>query len=136
VQPELPEGTTFAIKDEFWLYEIQRKAPYWGKIHHAITPSVKQGISISKYKYIKSIPAGTRFEVVSSRRDYASRQLIYFVKPVNYDDPEYGSVLIEMSRQSMLEELHRRSPFGLTQAYKYLRLDMSLFKDFTYPDKR
>gem|GEM_PF-4751746 len=41
-----------------------------------------------------------------------------------------------MSRQSMLEELHRRSPFGLTQAYKYLRLDMSLFKDFTYPDKR
>jgi len=131
---ELPIGTTFSIKHDFWVYEIQGRLPYSEGIRYLMQTSTGGGIGSGKYKYTTTFPAGVRLEVVSLIKK-GKRKWFYVVKTVDYKDPKIGNVPIVIAEWSMLEvPWGRRGPLG-GQATETTRLDPDLFTDFSYPEQ-
>jgi|GEM_PF-1020939 len=131
---ELPIGTTFAIKHDFWVYEIQGRLPYGEGTRYLMQTSTGGGIGSGKYKYTTSIPEGTRLEVVSLIKK-SKRKWFYVVKAVNYENPKLGNAPIVIAEWSMLEvPWGRRGPLG-DQPIETTQLDPDLFTDFIYPSQ-
>jgi len=134
IRDELPVGTTFAIKHDFWVYEIQGRLPYGEGLHYLMQTSTGGGIGSGKYKYTTTFPAGTRLEVVSLIKK-SKRQWFYVIKAVGYKNPKAGDTPIVIAEWSMLQvPWGRRGPLG-GQPIQTTRLDPDLFTDFSYPDK-
>jgi len=134
IREELPTGTTFAIKYDFWIYEIRGRHPYGDDVRYLMQTSTGGGIGSGKYKYTATFPAGTRLEVVLLIKK-SKRKWFYVVKTVDYEDSRIGNVPIGIAEWSMLEiPWGRRGPLG-GQPTQTIRLDPDLFSDFSYPEK-
>jgi len=131
---ELPTGTTFAIKDDFWVYEIRGRHPYGDDIRYLMQTSTGGGIGSEKYKYTTTIPVGTRLKVVSLIKK-SKRKWFYVIKAVSYENPKIGDAPIVIAEWSMLEvPWGRRGPLG-DQPIETTQLDPDLFTDFVYPSQ-
>jgi len=134
IRDELPVGTTFVIKHDFWIYEIQGRLPYGEELRYLMQTSTGGGIGSGKYKYTTTFPAGTRLEVVSLIKK-TKLKWFYVVKSVNYKNSQIGNVPVVIAEWSMLQvPWGRRGPLG-GQPIQTTRLDPDLFTDFVCPEK-
>jgi len=125
---EVSDGAIFTTKTEFWVYGIQGRLPYGKDTLYMMNSSRGGGIGGDKYKYVATLPAGTRLELVSlikkSRRKY-----VYITRIVGSSPRLVEDASIAIFHLSMLKEPWRGT------VTKTIRLDPDLFTDFSYPEK-
>jgi len=132
IRRELPIGTEFSIKTDFWVYEIKGRRPYAKDNYYVMNSDRGKGIGGAKFKYRTTFPLGTRFEVISLVKKN-KQEWIYIVKPKGYADPRIGEATIAIFPLSMLEELWGKPVKFFLQPTQTTRLDPDLFANFIYP---
>jgi len=134
IRGELPIGTEFSIKTDFWVYEIKGWLSPVKDSRYVMNSDRGSGLGDSRFRYRATFPAGTRFKIVSLVKK-SKQEWIYTVKTKGYTDPKIGDSNVSIFPLSMLEEPWRRRVRFATQPIKTIRLDPDLFTDFSYPDK-
>jgi len=125
---EVPIGTIFTTKTEFWVYEIQGRLPYGKDTLYVMNSSRGSGIGGDKYKYVATLPAGTRLELVRLIKK-TRRKYVYIARIVSLSPKLVGEASIAIFHLSMMKEPWRGTVTQTT------RLHPDLFTDFSYPEK-
>jgi len=133
IRQELPIGTTFSIKTDFWVYEIKGRPIYHKDNRYIMNSDRGGGPGDMKFKCRTTFPKGTRLEVVGLIKKN-NRKWIYLAKTKDYTNPIVKENTVSISPLLMLAEpLGRRIKY-VEQKTRTLQLTPDLFTDFIYPD--
>jgi len=123
---EISVGATFMTKTDFWVYEIQGRLPYGKEVIYVMNSSRGSGIGGDKFKYVATLPAGTKIRVVNLVKR-SKREYFYIIRIVGVSLSPIEDAPVAIFYLSMLRET-LRGPVS-----KRVKLHPDLFDD--YADK-